>query len=45
MSEQAVKSPYIPSPAVIKNRTVKVDAAHLASVRDDWIKRYTEAVS
>jgi putative spermidine/putrescine transport system substrate-binding protein len=45
LSEQAMKSPYIPSPAVIKNRTVKVDAAHLASVRDDWIKRYTEAVS
>ncbi|MGE3831950.1 MAG: extracellular solute-binding protein [Parvibaculaceae bacterium] len=45
MSEKAMKSPYIPSPEVIKNRTVKVDAAHLASVRDDWIKRYTEAVS
>jgi putative spermidine/putrescine transport system substrate-binding protein len=45
MSDAAMKSPYIPSPAVIKNRTVKVDAAHLASVRDDWIKRYTEAVS
>lgn len=45
MSEKAAKSPYIPSPAVIKNRTVKVDAAHLASVREDWIKRYTEAVS
>jgi len=45
MSEQALKSPYIPSPEVIKNRTVKVDAAHLASVREDWIKRYTEAVA
>lgn len=45
MSEKAAMSPYIPSPAVIKNRTVKVDAAHLASVREDWIKRYTEAVS
>jgi len=45
MSEKAAKSPYIPTPEVIKNRTVKVDAAHLASVRDDWIKRYTEAVS
>ena len=44
MSEKAAKSPYIPSPSVIKNRTVKVDAAHLASVREDWIKRYTEAV-
>ena len=45
MSEKAANSPYIPAPAVIKNRTVKVDAAHLASVREDWIKRYTEAVS
>lgn len=45
MSEQAMKSPYIPSPAVIKDRTVRVDATHLASVREDWIKRYTEAVS
>src|SRR6185369_2206516 len=45
MSDAAMKSPYIPSPAVIKSRTNKVDAAHLASVRDDWIKRYTEAVS
>ena len=45
MSDKAMNSPYIPSPEVIKNRTVKVDAAHLASVRDDWIKRYTEAVT
>jgi putative spermidine/putrescine transport system substrate-binding protein len=45
MSEKAMKSPYIPSPSVIQNRTVKVDSAHLASVREDWIKRYTEAVS
>jgi putative spermidine/putrescine transport system substrate-binding protein len=45
LSASAMKSPYIPSPAVIKSRTVKVDAAHLASVREDWIKRYTAAVS
>ena len=45
MSDKAMNSPYIPSPEVIKNRTVKVDAAHLASVREDWIKRYTEAVA
>ena len=44
LSEKAASSPYIPSPAVIKNRTIKVDAAHLASVREDWIKRYTAAV-
>jgi putative spermidine/putrescine transport system substrate-binding protein len=45
LSETAAKSPYIPSPSVIKNRTVKVDSAHLATVREDWIKRYTEAVT
>jgi putative spermidine/putrescine transport system substrate-binding protein len=45
LSEKAKSSPYVPSPEVVKNRTVKVDAAHLASVREDWMKRYTEAVT
>jgi putative spermidine/putrescine transport system substrate-binding protein len=45
MSDTAKASPYIPSPAVIKNRTVRVDAAHLASVREDWMKRYLQAVT
>jgi putative spermidine/putrescine transport system substrate-binding protein len=45
LSEKAKSSPYVPSPAVVKNRTVKVDAAHLASVRESWMKRYTEAVT
>jgi putative spermidine/putrescine transport system substrate-binding protein len=45
LSDKAKKSPYVPSPEVVKNRTVKVDAAHLASVREDWMMRYTEAVT
>lgn len=45
LSEKAKSSPYVPSPEVVKNRTVKVDAAHLASVREDWMARYTEAVT
>jgi putative spermidine/putrescine transport system substrate-binding protein len=45
LSDKAKISPYVPSPEVVKNRTVKVDAAHLASVREDWMSRYTEAVT
>jgi putative spermidine/putrescine transport system substrate-binding protein len=45
LSDKAKSSPYVPSPEVVKNRTVKVDAAHLSSVREDWMKRYSEAVT
>ncbi|AZO22621.1 extracellular solute-binding protein [Mesorhizobium sp. M1E.F.Ca.ET.045.02.1.1] len=44
LSEGAKKSPFIPSPEVIKEHVNKVDPAYLASVRDDWIQRYTDAV-
>ena len=44
LSEKARKSPYVPSPEVVKDKTVRVDADHLASVREDWIRRYTSAV-
>jgi len=44
LSDKAKASPFIPSPEVVKSRVVKVDGEHLASVREDWIKRYTEAV-
>ncbi|MBZ0261898.1 MAG: extracellular solute-binding protein [Hyphomicrobiales bacterium] len=44
LSDKAKASPFIPSPEVVKNRVVQVDAAHLASVTEDWMKRYTEAV-
>jgi putative spermidine/putrescine transport system substrate-binding protein len=44
LSDRARKSPYIPSPEVVKTRTIKVDNAKLAKVREDWMKRYVEAV-
>ena len=44
LSETAKNNPNVPSPEVIRNRTVQVDSAYLASVREDWIKRYTNAV-
>lgn len=44
LSDAAKASPFIPSPDVVAKRVNKVDPAYLASVRDDWIARYTEAV-
>jgi putative spermidine/putrescine transport system substrate-binding protein len=44
LSEKAKASPYVPSPEVIKNKTVRVDADFLASVREDWTRRYNEAL-
>ncbi|MER8435954.1 extracellular solute-binding protein [Mesorhizobium sp. M1312] len=44
LSDAAKSSSFIPSPQVVKERANKVDAAYLASVRDDWIQRYTDAV-
>ncbi|MBW3096256.1 ABC transporter substrate-binding protein [Pseudohoeflea coraliihabitans] len=45
LSDKAKASPYIPSPDVIANRTVQVDAEYLASVRDDWVRRYAQAIA
>ena len=45
LSEQAKRSPYIASPAVIAAKAAKVDTNYLATVRADWIKRYTEALT
>jgi putative spermidine/putrescine transport system substrate-binding protein len=44
LSDAAKASPFIPSPEVIASRVNTVDADYLASVREDWIARYTEAV-
>jgi putative spermidine/putrescine transport system substrate-binding protein len=44
LPESAKKSPFIPSPQVIRDRANRVDSAYLATVRDKWIERYTEAV-
>jgi putative spermidine/putrescine transport system substrate-binding protein len=45
LSELALASPYIASPSVIEKRAIKIDTNHLAGVRTDWTKRYTEAVA
>lgn len=44
LSDAAKNDPNVPSPEVIKKRTIEVDGAYLASVREDWIKRYSNAV-
>lgn len=44
LSDKARNSPYVPSPEVVRSRAVKVDAEYLASVRENWMRRYTEAV-
>ncbi|MER9173587.1 extracellular solute-binding protein [Mesorhizobium sp. M0955] len=44
LSEKAKAIPYIPSPEVIASRAITVDADHLASVRDDWVRRYAQAL-
>ncbi|RWE74611.1 MAG: extracellular solute-binding protein [Mesorhizobium sp.] len=45
LSGKAKAIPYIPSPDVIANRAVSLDADYLASVRDEWVRRYTQAIS
>jgi putative spermidine/putrescine transport system substrate-binding protein len=45
LSEKALKSPYIASPDVIASKATKVDVDHLASVRTDWTRRYSEALA
>ena len=44
LSDAAKNDPNVPSPEVIENRTVEVDRAFLASVREDWTKKYKSAV-
>lgn len=44
LSDAARNDPNVPSPEIVKKRTVEVDSAYLASVREDWIKRYTAAI-
>jgi putative spermidine/putrescine transport system substrate-binding protein len=45
LSEAAKKSPYIASPAVIKEKAATIDWDYIATVRDDWTRRYTEALT
>lgn len=44
LSDTAKKTPFIPSPDVIKQHATRIDPAFLASVRERWIERYTDAV-
>lgn len=34
--------PFVPTPQVIKERGISLDLDYLASVRSEWIRRYTE---
>lgn len=44
LSEKAKAIPYIASPDLIAKRAITLDAKFLASVRDDWVRRYAQAV-
>ena len=45
LSDAAKASPFIPSPDVVANRATRLDPDYIASVRDDWSKRYAAAVA
>lgn len=45
LSETAKQSPYIASPTVIKEKAATIDWDYIATVRDDWTKRYTAALA
>lgn len=45
LSDAALASPYIASPEVIAAKAIKVDTDHLAGVRADWTKRYTDILA
>lgn len=40
--ESAAEYPFIPTPQMIKERGISLDLDYLASVRSEWIRRYTE---
>jgi putative spermidine/putrescine transport system substrate-binding protein len=42
LSDKAKKSPYIVTPDVVQKRGIVIDTDYLATVREDWIRRYTE---
>lgn len=44
LSEKTRALPYIPSPDIISRKVSTIDPTYLASVRDEWIRRYTEAI-
>lgn len=42
LSGKAKASPYIVTPDILAERGITIDMEYLASVRQDWIRRYTE---
>jgi len=40
--QTAAEFPFIPTPKTIRDRGITLDLEYLASVRSDWIRRYTE---
>jgi putative spermidine/putrescine transport system substrate-binding protein len=42
LSEKAKASPYIITPDLLEKRGISIDKEYLASVRQEWIRRYTE---
>ncbi|HEX9856954.1 MAG TPA: extracellular solute-binding protein, partial [Paracoccaceae bacterium] len=45
MSEAAKASPFIVKPEQLDGRAIVHDKAFIASVREDWIKRYTQSLA
>ena len=45
LSEAALSIPYIASPELVASRSIQLDLDYLASVREEWIRLYTEAVT
>lgn len=45
LPESVRNSPYIPTAAMVAEKSNEVDKAYLASVRDEWIRRYNEALN
>ncbi len=45
LSGKGAEEPYIASPDVIASKATKVDVDHLAALRTDWTRRYSEALA
>lgn len=42
LSEEAKRSPYLPTSEMVKEKGIPIDNEYLATVRQDWIRRYQE---
>jgi putative spermidine/putrescine transport system substrate-binding protein len=45
LSEKTKALPYIPSPDLISKKAITLDPAYLAAVREEWTRRYIEAIA